>query len=215
VAATVFVDAAYELADGVVGWQSECSDIGLVCAALDRDRRAPAGVMHAPVMTSSVRANETGRQLGREVHRTLRSGVTCFMGLPDLDAFSCEARCTAHFKLRCSWIYDAPKVRAVASAPPRLESGDSQRLAMTTSRGLQYRADSNQISACDRSQITRGESHERLGVARCRDELELEGTILVDMHNGAKFASTETVLRVIVDQNDGVQLVEAHDLPVG
>lgn len=40
---------------------------------------------------------------------------------------------------------------------------------------------------------------ERLGVTTCRDELDLEGAILVDMHSGAKSAGTESVIRVIVE----------------
>jgi hypothetical protein len=56
-----------------------------------------------------------------------------------------------------------------------------------------------------------GEGNECLRPSRSADELNFQGFVIVHMDHGAEIASSESVLRQISLEHDGIELTYTHD----
>jgi len=71
-------------------------------------------------------------------------------------------------------------------------------------------ADRDQISLADRTNVSGPKRHESLRFAGREHELNVETVRRVDVDHGAKITATQTLVRQVAIQNDGIKELE-HD----
>ena len=80
-------------------------------------------------------------------------------------------------------------------------------LGSSSGSALQY-ANSDQVTFTDRANVLVAQADERLCLAGCQHELDFKTIGVVHVDNGAEIATTQTVLRQVSVQNDGVEEIE-------